>query len=47
MWFNPLPTAKFVAFETLLDPERMPGQKTNVLDWPYVEGLRLMKQVIH
>ena len=38
---QPLPTAKFVAFETLLDPERMPGQKTNVLDWPYVEGLRL------
>jgi sulfoxide reductase catalytic subunit YedY len=38
---QPLGTAKYVAFETLLDPERMPNQKTSVLDWPYVEGLRL------
>ncbi len=30
--------ARFVAFETLYDPVRMPGQKTNVLQWPYVEG---------
>jgi methionine sulfoxide reductase catalytic subunit len=38
---EPLPDARFVAFETLLDPKRMPGQRTRVLDWPYVEGLRL------
>ncbi len=38
---EPLPEAKYVAFETLLDPTRMPGQKTSVLEWPYVEGLRL------
>ncbi len=38
---EPLSMAKYVAFETLLDPVRMPGQKTNVLDWPYIEGLRL------
>ncbi len=33
--------AKYVAFETLLRPEEMPGVKYNVIDWPYVEGLRL------
>jgi methionine sulfoxide reductase catalytic subunit len=39
---EPAPEAKYVAFETLLDPERMPGQKNPfVLGWPYVEGLRL------
>jgi len=38
---EPQSGAKFVAFETLLDPKRMPGQKSAVLDWPYVEGLRL------
>ena len=38
---QPMSGAKYVAFETLLDPERMPGQKTDVLQWPYVEGLRL------
>lgn len=38
---EPLGTANYVAFETLLDPERMPNQRTRVLDWPYVEGLRL------
>lgn len=38
---EPLPAAKYVAFETLYDPVRMPGQKTAVLEWPYVEGLRL------
>lgn len=35
------PGAKFVAFETLVRPEEMPGQQTNALDWPYREGLRL------
>jgi sulfoxide reductase catalytic subunit YedY len=38
---EPLGKAKYVAFETLHDPQRMPGQKTSTLDWPYVEGLRL------
>ncbi|HET9532795.1 MAG TPA: protein-methionine-sulfoxide reductase catalytic subunit MsrP [Blastocatellia bacterium] len=38
---EPASTASFVEFTTLYDPERMPNQKTNVLDWPYVEGLRL------
>ncbi|CUH85383.1 protein-methionine-sulfoxide reductase catalytic subunit MsrP [Thalassovita mediterranea] len=33
--------AKYVAFETLYRPDEMPGQKTRVLKWPYVEGLRL------
>jgi len=33
--------AKYVAFETLVRPEEMPGQKYPFLDWPYVEGLRL------
>jgi len=38
---EPMADAKYVAFETLLDPARMPGQKTSVLQWPYVEGLRI------
>ena len=33
--------ARYVAFETLLRPEEMPGQRVPILDWPYVEGLRL------
>ena len=43
---EPTSDAKFVAFETLLDPKRMPGQKSNVLNWPYVEGLR-MDEAMH
>jgi sulfoxide reductase catalytic subunit YedY len=43
---QPLSSAKYVAFETLLDPKRMPGQKTGVLEWPYVEGLR-MDEAMH
>ena len=38
---EPTAKAKYVAFTTLLDPKQMPGQKTGVLPWPYVEGLRL------
>ena len=38
---EPLSAANYVAFQTLLDPNRMPNQNTGVLDWPYVEGLRL------
>ena len=38
---DPLSSARYVAFQTLLDPKRMPNQNTGVLEWPYVEGLRL------
>jgi sulfoxide reductase catalytic subunit YedY len=40
---EPLGSAKYVAFETLLRPEEMPGQRSllPVIKWPYVEGLRL------
>jgi sulfoxide reductase catalytic subunit YedY len=38
---EPTSEARYVAFQTLLDPQRMPNQRTGVLDWPYVEGLRL------
>ena len=33
--------AKYVAFETLVRPEEMPGQQSGILEWPYREGLRL------
>jgi sulfoxide reductase catalytic subunit YedY len=39
--FRPTSRAKYVAFETLYDPEQMPGQRRAVLDWPYREGLRI------
>ena len=39
--FEPTADAKYVAFETLHDPERMPGQRQAVLKWPYKEGLRI------
>ena len=39
--FEPTSQAKYVAFETLVDPEQMPGQRRRVIDWPYREGLRL------
>jgi sulfoxide reductase catalytic subunit YedY len=42
---EPTSRAKFVAFTTLLDPAQMPGQKDSVLDWPYVEGLRIDEAV--
>ncbi len=38
---EPLGSARFVAFQTLLDSKQMPGQRLGLLDWPYVEGLRL------
>ena len=38
---EPAPQARYVAFQTLFDPDRMPNQRTGILDWPYVEGLRL------
>ncbi|MEN8169563.1 MAG: protein-methionine-sulfoxide reductase catalytic subunit MsrP [Pseudomonadota bacterium] len=39
--FKPTSKAKYVEFVTLHDPEQMPGQRRPVLDWPYVEGLRI------
>lgn len=39
--FEPTSRARYVEFETLYDPERMPGQRRKVLDWPYREGLRI------
>lgn len=44
--FQPTAEAKYVAFETLMDPAQMPGQHTAVLQWPYVEGLR-MDEAMH
>ena len=43
---EPLPSAKFVALQTILAPDQMPGQKDDVLQWPYVEGLR-MDEAMH
>ncbi len=44
--FEPTSKAKYVVFRTLHDPERMPGQRRRVLDWPYVEGLT-MEEAMH
>lgn len=38
---QPNSKAKFVEFTTLYDPEQMPGQRRRVLNWPYLEGLRM------
>lgn len=38
---EPLGSARYVAFTTLMDPENLPGQRLRVLEWPYREGLRL------
>lgn len=43
---EPLGKAKFVEFTTVYDPKQMPGQRRDVLDWPYVEGLR-MDEAMH
>jgi sulfoxide reductase catalytic subunit YedY len=43
---NPTSKAKFVEFTTILDRTQMPGQQRNVLEWPYVEGLR-MDEAMH
>jgi sulfoxide reductase catalytic subunit YedY len=39
--FEPTSRAKYVAFESILDPEHLPGQRRPILDWPYREGLRI------
>jgi sulfoxide reductase catalytic subunit YedY len=38
---EPTTRAKYVEFTTLNDPEQMPGQRSRILPWPYVEGLRM------
>ena len=42
---KPTANAKYVEFTTLYRPSEMPGQKTSVLDWPYIEGLRIDEAV--
>jgi len=43
---DPLGKAKYVEFTTILAPGQMPGQRREVLQWPYVEGLR-MDEAMH
>jgi sulfoxide reductase catalytic subunit YedY len=43
---EPMSEAKYVRFETLYDPDQMPGQKRGGYNWPYVEGLR-MDEAMH
>ena len=44
--YNPTSKARYVAFETIVRPSEMPGQKYPILDWPYVEGLT-MAEAMH
>jgi sulfoxide reductase catalytic subunit YedY len=44
--FKPTSKAKYVEFTTLLDPKQLPYQRMNILDWPYIEGLR-MDEAMH
>jgi sulfoxide reductase catalytic subunit YedY len=43
---QPTANAKYVEFTTVVDKQGMPGQQEDVLDWPYVEGLR-MDEAMH
>jgi len=43
---EPMGNAKYVRFETVFDPEQMPGQKSRMFPWPYQEGLR-MDEAMH
>jgi sulfoxide reductase catalytic subunit YedY len=43
---EPTSKAKYIEFTTLYDPKQMPGQRSNVLEWPYTEGLR-MDEAMH
>jgi sulfoxide reductase catalytic subunit YedY len=38
---QPTSAAKFIEFTTLFNPRQMPGQRRDVIRWPYIEGLRL------
>ncbi len=42
---EPTSRAKYVSFQTLHDPEQLPGQKRSVLTWPYLEALRIEEAV--
>lgn len=44
--FEPTSKAKYVSFETILDKKNLPGQQYPVLQWPYIEGLR-MDEAMH
>jgi sulfoxide reductase catalytic subunit YedY len=44
--FKPTSKARYVEFTTILAPSQMPGQRDDVLEWPYVEGLR-MDEAMH
>ncbi|MDP2324424.1 MAG: protein-methionine-sulfoxide reductase catalytic subunit MsrP [Gammaproteobacteria bacterium] len=44
--YKPTSKAKYVAFETIMRPSEMPGQRYPILDWPYVEGLT-MAEAMH
>lgn len=44
--FKPTSKAKYIEMTTLYDPSRMPGQRVQILEWPYVEGLR-MDEAMH
>ena len=43
---GPTPKANFIKMSTMLNPGQMPGQRSDVLDWPYVEALR-MDEAMH
>jgi sulfoxide reductase catalytic subunit YedY len=45
-WAEPTGNAKYVEFISAADPQTMPGVRVPVLDWPYVEGLR-MDEAMH
>ena len=38
---EPTSKARFVEFQSINDPENLRGQRTSVLEWPYIEGLRM------
>lgn len=40
-WAQPTGNAKYVAFISAFDPQTMPGTRLPILDWPYIEGLRM------
>jgi sulfoxide reductase catalytic subunit YedY len=44
--FKPTSKARYVQFTTLMDPKQMPGERFPILNWPYVEGLR-MDEAMH
>jgi sulfoxide reductase catalytic subunit YedY len=43
---EPMADAEYIRFESILDPEQMPGQKSRFYPWPYTEGLR-MDEAMH